>query len=64
MKAWFSKGCLKHVARGKFTLVIVLCKACLHVSSVVKGLRVRAAEITKAYTVLFSLLSRQLVNAA
>lgn len=64
MKAWFSKGRLKHVARGKLTLVIVLCKACLHVSSVVKGLYACAAKITNAYMVPFSLLSCQHVNAS
>lgn len=64
MKAQFSKGCLKHVARGKLTLVVVLCKACLHVSSVVKGLYACAVKITNAYMVPFSLLSYQHVNAS
>lgn len=64
MKAQFSKGCLKLVARGKLTLVIVLCKACLHVSSVVKGLYACAVKITNAYMVPFSLLSCQHVNSS
>lgn len=64
MKAWCSKGCLEHVAGGKLTLVIVLCKGCLHVASVVKGLDACAAKIRDAYMAPFSLLSQQHVNAA